>query len=303
MARSPRNQFVQPQTPTGVIMSLFPNTTFIPIPNTDGWTIGVVIITPQMATHILANHNYPQNRRLKPKIAAKYAKIMRAGRWVLSPEPLAFSSNGHLIQGQHRNKGLILSDTDQMFMVVLNVDEDDVYPILDRGAGRSLTDATGIPKDLAAVATVFCKLLGDGEPDFMREHAAQVIAPAYELLMKHCNTHTTVYSSAAVKAAACYRIMMGDNIDYVLKLYRAAVLTDHPNISSVLGSYLKHFNDQKHPTGSSTAQIDLLVWSYYVFDITKADNKSMVVTTGMHQAAVDTVKEFARTLLIEHIEA
>src|SRR5437870_5147015 len=58
-------------------------------------------VGPELATRWLEGNVH--NRKLREDVVARYARDMKAGRWLLTHEPIAFNKNGDtLVDGQHR---------------------------------------------------------------------------------------------------------------------------------------------------------------------------------------------------------
>jgi len=75
-----------------------------------------VLISPDMAQALLDGHqNY---RSIQTNRVANYADVMSTNDWLLSP--LLFDINGNLIDGQHRLKAVISSNTNQCFACIMN---------------------------------------------------------------------------------------------------------------------------------------------------------------------------------------
>lgn len=70
----------------------------------------IMTITPALATRWLAL-NTKSNRNLSNTTVEAYASEMRAGRWQLTHQAIAFNQAGELIDGQHRLQAVVLSDT------------------------------------------------------------------------------------------------------------------------------------------------------------------------------------------------
>lgn len=65
-------------------------------------------ITPKVAAHLLEHHN-PRNRKLSEQQAMRYAKMMLAGRWLLTHQGIAIDTNGDLLDAQHRMRAVVLA--------------------------------------------------------------------------------------------------------------------------------------------------------------------------------------------------
>lgn len=182
----------------------------------------VVEVTPEMAQHLIDNANFG-NRKLRPSLVSKYAKLMRNGDWKLSPETIAISKTGRLLNGQHRMHAVVQSGGTHRFLFATGFD-DDVFGVLDRGAKRSISDAIGVDKKLAQAATVLVTLSQGnvrGEvTDSEVSRAAAIIRDTHDDLMNTCGTMGKVFSSAPFRLAAAARVMGGDSPEYVFGLYR-----------------------------------------------------------------------------------
>lgn len=66
----------------------------------------VVTVTPEMAARWLEK-NTDNNRTIAASTVDVYARDMRAGRWQLTPQGIAFNRTGELVDGQHRLQAII----------------------------------------------------------------------------------------------------------------------------------------------------------------------------------------------------
>lgn len=98
-------------------------------------------VTPAMAEAWLKDN--PNNRKISRTVVGNYARAMAEGRWKLTPEGLAFSTEGNLLNGQHRLLACIASNTSFQSNISFNVDPS-VFPYLDRGKTRSPGDILSI---------------------------------------------------------------------------------------------------------------------------------------------------------------
>lgn len=101
-----------------------------------------VEVTPRMAEQWLDQNldtEYLKNRRVSDKTVASYAKDMAAGRWALNGESIKFSSDGHLVDGQHRLFACIEANTPFRTVVVKGVPRE-AFDTLDSGKKRTLAD-------------------------------------------------------------------------------------------------------------------------------------------------------------------
>lgn len=73
-------------------------------------------ITPALAEKWLNSNT--GNRTMRPGVAERYAKDMRAGRWTECTDPIVFYEDGVLADGQHRLWAIVDSSTTQTFLVI-----------------------------------------------------------------------------------------------------------------------------------------------------------------------------------------
>ncbi|MDD0824608.1 hypothetical protein PTQ27_09075 [Mannheimia sp. AT1] len=121
----------------------------------------IITVTPKMASEWLSKCNN-QNRSLNIKRAKVYRDIILSGNWVVTHQGIAFSDNGDLIDGQHRLKGIELSDTAVEVMVTKGLTFNDTKAI-DNGRVRSMQDQLRIAgySELSLIGAAILKILAD----------------------------------------------------------------------------------------------------------------------------------------------
>lgn len=207
--------------------------TTTPIPGSDNWHTAVVAIGPDTAEDLLKGN--VGNRKLSPGAVARYAAAMRKGDWKTSPEPLIFAPNGRLLNGQTRLHAIKSTGVPQRFLCVFGVSED-VFSVLDRGRPRSFADAHQVPKRVAEVARLLASVAYPpatggshvADHDFVR--VLRVIEAAHTTLTDFCPSTAQYFSSSAFRAAAAARILSGEDVQFVLNLYRDLVLGHFDNL-------------------------------------------------------------------------
>lgn len=98
----------------------------------------VEYVTPLIARRYLMKRPEVQ-RKLRPHRVAQYARDMRQGRWGLTHQGIAFSSTGHLVDGQHRLAAIIESGVSVDMLVTRGV-AGEAFVGMDRGMLRSAYD-------------------------------------------------------------------------------------------------------------------------------------------------------------------
>ena len=92
-------------------------------------------VTPDMAKEFLetskVNPRFGDTKKYNKTVVSKYAADMKAGRWKLTHQGIAFNENGELIDGHNRLTAVILSGASVPMYVTYNAPNESV--IIDRG--------------------------------------------------------------------------------------------------------------------------------------------------------------------------
>jgi len=104
-------------------------------------TAEIVNVTPEMAEQWLASNI--KNRRIRPRLVARYARDKAAGNWAVTGEDFKYAANGNLLDGQHRLRAVTDSGASVPMLVVTGLPED-VQDVMDTGASRTASDALGL---------------------------------------------------------------------------------------------------------------------------------------------------------------
>lgn len=102
----------------------------------------VITITPAIATHILKYCN-TLNRKINKRWINFLADAIKKGEWQLNGEPIIFSKELRLIDGQHRLHAIVLANKDVDTYVTTDVAEENFVSI-DTGHARSGSHVLGI---------------------------------------------------------------------------------------------------------------------------------------------------------------
>lgn len=115
-----------------------------------GDTLEKVLVTPEMAAEFL-EHNYKDNRLLRKTVVMKYAEDMKNGKWNEDLcDPLYFSDEDELLNGQHRLHAVIMSGTSIHFYLQKGLNKS-TYEYMDNGEKRRTSDfISGKHKTLCA---------------------------------------------------------------------------------------------------------------------------------------------------------
>jgi hypothetical protein len=258
------------------------------------WQIEIELVTPAKAKDWLENHNHG-NRPLKKSVALKYAEIMKAGKWVTSPDGIIFASTGRLLQGQHRLMAVVLSECEVNMFVVRGTSES-IFSSLDRGATRTAADALSINKRLAEVsrlAVSICKSKSANNTvsDHTIMRASQILEGVHNELIAKCPGSTKIFSSAAFRLAACARMLSSGSThrEYVLQLYHDLVMSRLAVLPPIAQSLTASVLRSNTKSSGGTAQVDLLCRAWTVFDFEKKDLTVLRILEHKRQSIVDSV--------------
>jgi len=105
-------------------------------------TCKVETIDPRLAKKYLAT--MVLNRRPKEDTISQYCNDMVTGKWLLSPQGIAFDEDDHLFEGQHRMLAVIRAGIPVTMLVLrgfpVHQQNLKTMDIVDSGVGRSLAD-------------------------------------------------------------------------------------------------------------------------------------------------------------------
>ena len=122
--------------------------------------IRTVAVSPEMAERWL-QHN-EGNRSIDRATVKRYANDMIRGQWAETGETIKFSSDGRLLDGQHRLSAVVMSRTTVNMLIARGVDPSAIHAI-DTGRTRSAGDALTIMASTTnanAVAALARKIIG-----------------------------------------------------------------------------------------------------------------------------------------------
>lgn len=103
------------------------------------------VISPAHAEELLklnTDEDY-KNRPAMEHTIARYARAMKEGRWALTGEPIILSSDGVLLNGQHRLFACVRSGCAFETLVVFGIDRE-TFKFMDRGMKRTASHVFSI---------------------------------------------------------------------------------------------------------------------------------------------------------------
>ncbi len=105
------------------------------------------------------------NRRLREDVVQRYSRDMKAGRWRLTHECIAFDQDGVMVDGQHRCWAVVESGAIVRFMVATEVDPAS-QAVIDGGLPRTMVDVMHLTyqeQDVTSMDVALAKALAQGK--------------------------------------------------------------------------------------------------------------------------------------------
>jgi hypothetical protein len=157
----------------------------------------VVVVTPTIAKAWLDMNT--RNRKPSSVIVGAYARDMKAGRWMLTADPIRFDTKGNLIDGQHRLLACIQSESHFPSLVAYGLPAE-AQDFIDCGKRRSVADMlslNGHHNTLILTSLLrWLVALKKGLPS--SRTVSLTHTEAAELLQKHPRTHASVRQASGV---------------------------------------------------------------------------------------------------------
>lgn len=100
-------------------------------------------VDPALASKWLERNT--RNRALREDVVQRYANDMKAGRWMITGDAIAFDTNGAIVNGQHRLWAVIFAEMTVPMLVTFDL-KPEVVRVLDDHLKRKLTDIVKIAK-------------------------------------------------------------------------------------------------------------------------------------------------------------
>lgn len=256
----------------------------------------IVRITPPLARDWLKRNT--GNRPVRPsKVDALKAAFQR-GEYQQTHQGIAFSTNGVLLDGQHRLLAVsLMPDSFAVDMLVTRGLPPEAFDVIDTlSTPRSAADVLKISQGCASVARFIVVKLIDAArgsavtPSYLRPFA-QAIEASYADLMDYCPTVSKTWSAASIRAAAILRMLGGGDRDYVLLSYHALNHADYDAMSPII----KALNRQQARGTVNSQSLDIFVRAFRAFDYRKQNTATIQITDQSHLLSE------ARDIVSQHI--
>ena len=219
--------------------------------NTANPIVRRVTVDPEQAMGWLENTN-TNNRKVSEKHVARLARDMTDGKWILTHAGIAFSSDGMLLDGQHRLWAVIEAGVSVEMHVWLNVDPKSMMAI-DCGKIRSMGDILNISGENGDVtkyqlSTLRAMLGGFGNPPTLSPSETSQALGRYSEAIEFALTHLPAVTAAkgvstsatrAVIARAWYSVEQKALKDFCRKLATGVITSDDESLIVLLRQYLQ----------------------------------------------------------------
>lgn len=247
----------------------------------------VFTVSPKVAEFLL-NLNWPNNRPLMDTVVDRYAAAISHGHWKLNGESLIMSSEGNMIDGQHRLWAVVSSGAPIRTMITFGVDSS-TFDTINSGRARSISYLAKLPTAVAAPLNFIIKLaFGPAESTAQN---LQVINGIYgedvTALVKLQSRNIPVLRQAPILAAGALWSKAGYK-DYVCDMYTNMLLLDSSSLPPIGRSFLHQCVDSS-TGGRKLTGTDLFVRAYKAFDCQQAAVRKLQYKDG--QGTIDQARK------------
>lgn len=207
-------------------------------------------VTPKMAEKFLERNDPRQIARYRISTARHYARDMETGNWD-GISTIIISSDGMILDGQHRLRALILAGHTAKFVVVTGVNPD-TYKHVDAHRPRSLAFRAELDAPTAAVCNYLALICLESDGvNYGRltveriEMARDFLSKPFDLYKVHCSSTTRRnVTSGPMRLAVLLRVLAhpesGVNI---LTTYNNLVKLDFTVLPKVMTGYHRRLID------------------------------------------------------------
>lgn len=157
--------------------------------------------TKQLVDTLLAMNT--SNRSIKPRVVEKYARDIKAGKWVLTNQGIGVSESGVMIDGQHRLEAIKACGYPPVDILVVTGLSDDCKLAVDQHAKRSARDMLQFAFDCRvthAAPAIATALICSKSPQGWA--GGQTMSEIYDCIVEHAEEIEAVV--AIPKAASSF---------------------------------------------------------------------------------------------------
>lgn len=205
------------------------------------------LITPDLAYQYLRHST--ENRKIRWDVVGRLVRIIRRGEWEVTPDGIAFDTNGRLVNGHHRLHAIIEADTAVYMRVTRRLSPTAWYGI-DLGVARTVSDVTGLDRKEVDVAQFFIQTTGGrhGSPG----EVLAVATPVHDIqqLFHEAFPKWKKRLTAPVRAAFVMAAYTGVRpLDKLVDLFSAYGRADFNNLPLSMQALYRQLNEGVHSGG------------------------------------------------------
>jgi hypothetical protein len=231
----------------------------------------IKLVTPEMAKEFLLCNE--QNRRVRSSWVNYLTYCIKADEWKLTHQGIAFSECGRLLDGQHRLMAIVKADLAVNLMITYGWDPL-VFSAIDNAMRRSDEDRTNIDKRTVECAKFFLSIMeyaGFEKINTKSWHGqrstpkqiifyASIINDYHKTLINKSPSTNRFFSTVPSRCAAIANMMLGDDIDYIVNLYKKLTLGHTDDLPPIARSAMRQFiTGSLNSTGGSELRLDNFV--------------------------------------------
>lgn len=253
----------------------------------------ILTVTPEMAAQWLSKRHPRQMDRYSPVVAAGYAKQMDSGAWdEQHPQGIAISTDGYLLDGQHRLEALLMHGDPVRMLVVMGVDKE-TYRHIDAQYPRSLAFRAGRDRDhMSVLSTILALARYGGEK--VRSTVEDVDAcdefckHEYDLFVAKVGSRRRLrLNPAALRTAAILRLKVNEAFsDAICDAYLGYLSGDFKSAPRSMSALYRRMTEEYNPS----MQTFCLAWK--AFDPNGFDNQKIQLNS-----IPDMIKQLQRGVL------
>ena len=173
--------------------------------------VSIVTVTSEIAKKMLEKNK--ENRAVNKARVTQYSKAMQEGRWIENGQPVILSSDGFLVDGQHRLTAIIKADATIEMLVVTLKGTDGKGELtarnipIDIGQSRTVANITGLHPRVASIVRQMVWMFEEGGQTISKD--PEIIMQRYEKMKdylevipkKNLRTYSNIYILATLVMA------------------------------------------------------------------------------------------------------
>lgn len=168
-------------------------------------TSAIVDITPQQASLWLKKNT--RNRRVRETRVEELTDAIERGEWALDGSPIRFSTDGQVLDGQHRLLAIARAGKSVKSLVVRNL-QASAQDVMDTGARRSFADVLTIEGEAnAAALAAACNVMWRYENGRLGTRSVQA-KPSFGQLKDVLNRHGELRTAARASMTSRKKIRL-----------------------------------------------------------------------------------------------